>query len=872
MQVFNKYLIAMRRFFLILLFALFTIGITVYYFRVPLTLTIGKQILTEEQGLLECLDWSVDSWDRLAIERLCWRSDAISVELSNATFDGDHLQVGNMSVVHRAVQTASDTEVAHTPAPLQLDLPEGMPTLQVEALTVSSPLLPAPLNLSVTQRDDFAFIISGDVKADIDLYDTELRTTLDLSSPVVQTLLRQANLPVEVAALTGVVETHFDGLTVNADIQLQSTLNYALPQCQPEAQINGVIAAQWDLSNQSGKVDLSQLPVGVSVSECESRLAKLPQSWQNSLWSAQWQVHITEPVTLNADRVSLPVLRVSAGNGATLATLSDLTYSLAGQQVRSKLMLSHQSDALNLLEAQVDVLLEGSQLDSKGTVTLEVAQAPAELPVNWQDVTLRSEFTLQGTVTEQLNLTFKMQPQADSVTAENLSLEALSTTLSGQAAFDLTQQSAVETKAPFKLLQWQLNFDVERYLISGVQGRNLSVTGHGDINALLAATVHSDIRVGSFKRQEVRGKDLHQQLEFSGQLHSEGPVGKLTGSSVIELLAHPQLVLRDVAMQSSGSIAGSEQLALNHTLILDNLELQLAHRLEAGLMPFTLTLADHGLGALQSLASQFVPKLKIEQGLINAQVTGELTRQTFDFEMNVDDAAFLYEHHYVSELDLPMKGKWHGGELMIEPAPLSITEVRSGAVLTDVQGQITSDSNMPVLRQFRANVFGGQLAAEQILLSKQDQEMVVTASDLDLMLISEAGRESGVELHGQVSGRLPVFIRNGQAEIRDGYLSNVVDSMLKVEDNASFNALKAQRPELQTVFGVLDELSIETLSADVNMAQDGQLELAVKIAGENKQQKQPVNFNYTHSENIYTLFRALRLSDEITQEVEKALN
>ncbi|RZM84757.1 hypothetical protein C3B51_02775 [Pseudoalteromonas rubra] len=872
MQVFNKYQIAMRRFFLILLFALFTIGITVYYFRVPLPLTIGKQILTEEQGLLECLDWSVDSWDRLAIERLCWRSDAIAVELTNATFDGDHLQVGNMSVVHRAVQTASDTKVVHTPAPLQLDLPEGMPTLQVEALTVSSPLLPAPLNLSVTQRDDFAFIINGDVKADIDLYDTELRTTLDLSSPVVQTLLRQANLPVEVAALTGVVETRFDGLTVNADIQLQSTLNYALPQCQPEAQINGVIAAQWDLSSQSGKVDLSQLPVDLSVPECESLLAKLPQSWQNSLWSAQWQVHITEPVTVNADKVSLPELRVSAGNGATLATLSDLAYSLAGQQARSKLMLSHQSDALNLLEAQVDVLLEGSQLDGKGTVILEVAQAPAELAVNWQDVTLRSEFTLQGTVTEQLNLTFKMQPQADSVTAENLSLEALSTTLSGQAAFDLTQQSTVATKAPFKLLQWQLNSNVERYLISGVQGRNLSVTGHGDINALLAATVHGDIRVGSFKRQEVRGKDLHQQLEFSGQLQSEGPVGKLAGSSVIELLAHPQLVLRDVAMQSSGRIAGSEQLALNHTLTLDNLELQLTHRLEAGLMPFTLTLADHGLGAVQSLASQFVPKLKIEQGLINAQVTGELTRQTFDFEMNVDDAAFLYEHHYVSELDLPMKGKWHAGELVIEPAPLSITEVRSGAVLTDVQGQITSDSNLPVLRQFRANVFGGQLAAEQILLSKQDQEILVTASDLDLMLISEAGRESGVELHGRVSGRLPVFIRNGQAEIRDGYLSNVVDSMLKVEDNASFNALKSQRPELQTVFGVLDELSIETLSADVNMAQDGQLELAVKIAGENKQQKQPVNFNYTHSENIYTLFRALRLSDEITQEVEKALN
>ncbi|KAF7788931.1 hypothetical protein PRUB_a2038 [Pseudoalteromonas rubra] len=862
----------MRRFFLILLFALFTLGITVYYFRVPLTLTIGKQILTEEQGLLECLDWSVDSWDRLAVERMCWRSEAVSVELRDATFDGDHFQVGSMRVVHQQTQTDNNTQVTYAPAPLQLDLPEGMPTVEVEALTVSSPLLPEPLNLSVKQTDDFAFTINGDVEADVALSDTKLRAALRLSSPAVQMFLREAKLPVSVSALTGKVEAEFNGQAISADIQLQSTLNYALPQCQPEIQVKGVITGQWDFTDERATLDLRQLPVDLAVAECQALLAELPADWKNSIWSGHWQARISEPVTLTTQALTLPLLSVQDVAHVSTFTLSEFVYQLPTQQMQGKLMVSHHSEAFQLLDAQVDFLLAGTQLESQGMVTFEVAQAPEELPIDWQALNMRSDFSLQGKVTEQLMLNVTAKPQAQSVATEAMMLDNLTTSVSAQALIAMSERRDTAQQVPFEQLQWQLDAEVERYQISGVQGRNLIMAGHGEIDDSLVVNVNADIRVGSFKREDVRGKELHQQLTFSGTLRPEGPVGKLNGRSTIELVAHPQLVLREVAIRSEGDIEGTEQLALTHLLTHDNLELQLTHRVEAGLMPFTLTLAEHGLGAIQSVASQFVPKLKVEQGLINASVSGELSRQAFDFEISLDDASFLYEHHYVSGLNLPLKGQWHSGSLMIEPAPMSITEVRSGPVLTDVRGQITSDNNLPVLRQFSAKVFSGQLAAEQVLLDKQDQEILVTASDLDLMLISEAGRESGVELHGQVSGRLPVFIRNGQAEIRDGYLSNVVDSMLKVEDNASFNALKSQRPELQTVFGVLDELSIETLSADVNMAQDGQLELAVKIAGENKQQKQPVNFNYTHSENIYTLFRALRLSDEITQAVEKALN
>jgi hypothetical protein len=128
-----------------------------------------------------------------------------------------------------------------------------------------------------------------------------------------------------------------------------------------------------------------------------------------------------------------------------------------------------------------------------------------------------------------------------------------------------------------------------------------------------------------------------------------------------------------------------------------------------------------------------------------------------------------------------------------------------------------------------------------------------------------------VELTGRVSGELPVEVHDGKVSIIDGKLYNLGSGMLSVSENASVNALKAQQPQLKTVIGLLDNLDIDTLRSDVALTQDGWLTLGVNIKGENKSQAQPVNFNYTHHENIYTLFKALRLNDEISQQVEKAL-
>jgi hypothetical protein len=192
-------------------------------------------------------------------------------------------------------------------------------------------------------------------------------------------------------------------------------------------------------------------------------------------------------------------------------------------------------------------------------------------------------------------------------------------------------------------------------------------------------------------------------------------------------------------------------------------------------------------------------------------------------------------------------------------------------VLTNITAVLQAQDNQAWLSSIRAEAFDGLLTADKIRITQAPQRIEAKAENLDLAILAKAGREAGVTLTGRVSGELPIEVRDGKVSITEGKLYNLGAGMLSVSENASVNALKAQQPQLKTVIGLLDSLDIDTLRSDVALTEDGWLTLGVNIKGENKSQAQPVNFNYKHHENIYTLFKALRLNDEISQQVEKAL-
>ena len=202
------------------------------------------------------------------------------------------------------------------------------------------------------------------------------------------------------------------------------------------------------------------------------------------------------------------------------------------------------------------------------------------------------------------------------------------------------------------------------------------------------------------------------------------------------------------------------------------------------------------------------------------------------------------------------RGTLSSAAIQLQPTTLTIAEVRSGVVLENIRAELSSENNQPRLRNIGADIFAGTLNIDELKLSEQPQRFNVTLDKLSLGLLAEAGRDAGVELQGLISGELAVQASDAGIEITAGEVRNVGEGLLKVQENASINALKQQQPSLKTVITVLDELTIEQLNSGVTLGADGWLDLDVKIAGINKRQQQPVNFNYTHSENVFTLLRA----------------
>jgi hypothetical protein len=164
---------------------------------------------------------------------------------------------------------------------------------------------------------------------------------------------------------------------------------------------------------------------------------------------------------------------------------------------------------------------------------------------------------------------------------------------------------------------------------------------------------------------------------------------------------------------------------------------------------------------------------------------------------------------------------------------------------------------------------GGAFVLNKYCPLSDNQTATVKFENIDASKLVTHDAESGISLSGRLAGTLPVAISKQGIEVKQGQLVNQGDGKLLISNNAGFEAVKAQQQELSTTLSLLENLDIKKLRSSVNLKPDGWLYLGVNLEGYNEAQQQAVNFNYNHEENVFTLLRALRLSDEITQKVEK---
>ncbi|TLX45664.1 hypothetical protein C1E24_17265 [Pseudoalteromonas phenolica] len=839
---------------------LFTALICLYGYRNTLVAKVASPYLVDANVELSCIDWSLTGLRSIRVERVCIEHSAASIELIKADINPSNIVLAELNI---ALKPAKETS-AETPQfkPLNLVLPDERPLLNVKKISLSGTPLIEPVSMSLNEPSLNRFKINGDLIGQVNISKNKLTLNqVSLASNAIQ-----AFKPEQVKLLEGSMNAAFDGQQLQFDGDIEVLAEHHLPECAVSANSFGNISGEVDLLNRAAVADLSQLTNTVKALACiEVLQTHLSQGVQAADLMAE-QVTLKLPSVLSIRNNVLSTDQVILSNGAlTQIQLDNVEAELLTQDFKSQFSLKHQTALIGTLQLDGPIGISGEAFQSQISVSLIQPNMPAffidNSPIEQADIKFDSKLDVKGRLGG--DISFKTSNQLELLKVEFIdgqgqALKLPKLTLNLDVEGDLSEHINAIADGELSLLSFSHPL---------AQGRDLKAKWQSKLIDD-AIQFDADWQLKGIKQADNQVQGIQQSLNLKGSIQDFMNTSMLAVTTHLDAIVTPELLVEDMNITSQANF--SEGIRFEHDIDVFDMNLSLRHELVNKAQPFQLVMIEQDLIGLQPVLEQIAPKLKIEKGSTSVVASGDLVSQNVEFDVQFGASA-LFDTHYISNASGKITGQVNSGVINIPKTTVTIDEFRSGAVLTNITADLQAQDNQAWLSAITAEAFDGLLTANKVRLTQAPQRIEAKAENLDLAILAKAGREAGVTLTGRVSGELPIEVRDGKVSITEGKLYNLGAGLLSVSENASVNALKAQQPQLKTVIGLLDNLDIDTLHSDVALTEDGWLTLGVNIKGENKSQAQPVNFNYTHHENIYTLFKALRLNDEISQQVEKAL-
>ncbi|WP_017219821.1 intermembrane phospholipid transport protein YdbH family protein [Moritella dasanensis] len=192
----------------------------------------------------------------------------------------------------------------------------------------------------------------------------------------------------------------------------------------------------------------------------------------------------------------------------------------------------------------------------------------------------------------------------------------------------------------------------------------------------------------------------------------------------------------------------------------------------------------------------------------------------------------------------------------------------SGLVsLTNGQFQVAVDNAS-------ADIFSGQVSVLPLLIT--DFEHIVgqiQVRNLSLPEAVELYQVPGVKVTGLLKADLPFVLQGSAVSITDGVIEGQGQGgIIQIKDNVTIDQLKLTQPQLRYALDLLENLHYERLYSAVDFKPSGETKLLISIKGRNPSVERPIEFNYSHEENILQLFRSLRINDSMYDALDKMNN
>jgi len=177
----------------------------------------------------------------------------------------------------------------------------------------------------------------------------------------------------------------------------------------------------------------------------------------------------------------------------------------------------------------------------------------------------------------------------------------------------------------------------------------------------------------------------------------------------------------------------------------------------------------------------------------------------------------------------------------------------------------------PVIDHFKARLLGGRLDFADFSVNAPSQT-TINLSGISLTEIIKYSAYPEIEGKGLIDVQLPLELTDNGPEINAGLISaRAPGGYIKVPENTVITAMGRANPAFFLTMQLLSNFQFDTMQGKIAYTSDGESDLNVEIKGISPTVSgtQPINFNYSHSENILKLLQSLRFNDELLRDIEE---
>ncbi len=300
----------------------------------------------------------------------------------------------------------------------------------------------------------------------------------------------------------------------------------------------------------------------------------------------------------------------------------------------------------------------------------------------------------------------------------------------------------------------------------------------------------------------------------------------------------------------------------------------------AGQAAVTLERARLGPGALE--ATQIVPAARALLQSARGSVEGSGTLRWGDDEArsHVDLAA-----RGIDLVTTLARFEQIATELRIEgppwPPPVRRGQLVSmelfdfGLALTDgeISYGILPDGTIEITRAEWAFAGGRVRTAGALDLGAEEQALLLVIEDVDLARLLELVNLTGLQGAGRVSGRLPLFRRSGELEIRGGELATDDQGWIRYAAGPEVEAVESTQSGLGEALRALRDFRYESLAVTLDGNPQGVVEIGLSLKGRNPTYfaGHRVDFNLNLEAPLFTTLRSTRLGTELPDAITRRL-